>query len=240
LFGVQHYYQVLSLERGQVVLIPMEEGDPPTKKITQPLAGVTTAGQPIEIQVWQPGTPKPTGAVERRQTVRKGATGGRYSRHAWYYFRLPFGRSFLAAGLTLSLVILPLVIISTQEALRAVPPSMREASLGLGATTWQTTREVCLPAAVPGIMTGSILSMGRAIGEAAPLLVILGAAIAKNSGPKHLMDDAVTMPVLIYNWAGRQQEVYQELAAAAIIVLLVVLLIMNSLAIYLRQRLRQK
>lgn len=237
--GVDHYYQVLSLQRGQVVLIPRGDRTESSITVTEPMAAETPAGEPIEIAVWTPGTPKPVDPVVLRQTVKKGAKGGRYSKKQWYYFRLPFGRSFLAAGLTLSLVILPLVIIATQEALRSVPPSLREASQGLGATTWQTTREVCLPAALPGIMTGAILSMGRAIGEAAPVLVILGAAISKDSGPEHLMDDAVTMPVLIYNWAGRQQDVYQELAAAAIIVLLLILLIINSVAIYLRQRISQ-
>lgn len=239
LMGVEHYYQVLSLQRGQVVLIPKQKGDEKTITIDQPMPGVLPNGQPVQLEVWRPGTPKPTDPETLRRTVRQGAKGGLYSKQKWYYFRLPLGRSFLAAGMTLALVILPIVIIASQEALRSVPPSMREASLGLGATTWQTARDVCLPAAIPGIMTGSILAMGRAIGEAAPLLVILGATIAKNSGPENLMDDAVTMPVLIYNWAGRQQEAYQELAAAAIIVLLVVLLMMNSLAIYLRQRLRQ-
>ncbi|MEP0344692.1 PstA family ABC transporter permease, partial [Rhodopirellula bahusiensis] len=151
---------------------------------------------------------------------------------------LPFGKSFLAAGLTLSLVILPIVIIASQEALRGVAPSLREASFGLGSTKWQTVRHVSLPAAMPGIMTGAILAMGRAIGEAAPILVVLGAAVAKNSGPQNLMDNVVTMPVLIFNWAGRQQAAYQELAAAAIIVLLAVLLLMNSAAIYLRQKMR--
>ncbi len=234
--GVQHYYQVLSLERGQVVLIPQGDRSESTITVNEPLEAMLPSGEMVTLSLWEPGTPKPQSSELRQRTVKVGAKGGRYSRKQWYYFRLPFGRSFLAAGLTLALVILPVVIIASQEALRSVPPSMREASLGLGATTWQTTRNVCLPAAVPGIMTGAILSMGRAIGEAAPILVILGAAIAKNSGPKHLMDDAVTMPVLIYNWAGRQQEVYQELAAAAIIVLLVILLLINSLAIYLRQR----
>ncbi len=153
---------------------------------------------------------------------------------------MPLGQSFLAAGLTLALVILPIIIISSQEALRSVSPSLREASLGLGATTWQTTRNVTLPAALPGIMTGSILAMGRAIGEAAPILVILGATVAKNSGPHHLMDSVVTMPVLIFNWAGRQQDEFKELAAAAIIILLLVLLALNSVAIFMRHKLQQQ
>lgn len=139
----------------------------------------------------------------------------------------------------MALVILPIIIIASQESLRGVPPSLREASFGLGATTWQTVRDVSLPAALPGIMTGSILAMGRAIGEAAPILVVLGAAVAKSTGPQHLMDDAVTMPILIFNWAGRQQDEFKELSAAAIVILLIILLVMNSTAIYIRQKVQK-
>lgn len=239
LMGVQRFYQVLTLAgEGHTVLIPQTDLSQPKITINGPMAAVDTDGNAFEIDVWQPGTPKPTDPDIRRRTVRAGRVGGSYAKTHWNYFRLPFGRSFLAAGLTLSLVILPIVIIASQEALRSVAPSLREASYGLGATTWQTVRHVCLPAALPGILTGSILAMGRAIGEAAPVLVVLGATVAKNTGPNHLMDNVVTMPVLIFNWAGRQQATFQQLAAAAIIVLLVVLLLMNSVAIYLRQRMR--
>jgi len=241
LFGVRHYYQVLSLEPGQTVLIPRSDEDQPTIRVDEPMAGFDPAGNPIEIQVWdRQASPQPTDPLERRRTVRQGAVGGPYARHAWYYFRLPFGQSFVAAGLTLALVILPLIIIASQESLRSVSPSLREASLGMGATTWQTVRNVCLPAALPGILTGAILSLGRAIGEAAPVLVVLGAAVAKNSGPQNLMDSVVTMPVLIFNWAGRPQDIYQEISAAAIIVLLVVLLALNSLAIFIRGRMQTR
>jgi phosphate transport system permease protein len=240
LLGAQHYFQVLSLEPGQTVLIPRSDKSQSTFQVTAPLDGFDTLGNPIRIEVWdRQAGPRPTDPQQLRRTVKRGAIGGSYSRHAWYYFRLPFGRSFVAAGLTLALVILPLIIIAAQEALRSVSPSLREASLGMGATTWQTVRHVCLPAAMPGIMTGAILAMGRAIGEAAPVLVVLGAAVAKNEGPRNLMDSVVTMPVLIFNWAGRPQQVYQEIAAAAIIVLLVILLILNSLAIYVRQRMQR-
>lgn len=241
LWGVRHYYQVLSLEPGQTVLVPRTDPEQTTLRVLEPLAGMDPLGNAIQIRVWDPQTgPQPTDPAVRRLTVRKGAVGGPYSRRAWYYFRLPFGQSFVAAGLTLALVILPLIIIASQEALRSVPPSLREASLGMGATTWQTVRNVCLPAALPGILTGAILAMGRAIGEAAPVLVVLGAAVAKNSGPQNLMDSVVTMPVLIFNWAGRPQDVYQEIAAAAIIVLLAVLLGLNSLAIFLRGRIQTR
>lgn len=237
--GVTHYYQVLSLEPGQTVLVPKQNMAEKTIRIEEPMNGFDPAGNPIQIEVWDRKTsPKPTDKNVLRRTVKKGARGGTYAKREWYYFRLPFGKSFLAAGLTLALVILPVIIIASQESLRGVSPALREASLGLGATTWQTTRNVCLPAAIPGIMTGAILAMGRAIGEAAPILVVLGAAVAKNSGPQNLMDSVVTMPVLIFNWAGRPQEVYQELAAAAIIVLLIVLLILNSVAILVRQKMQ--
>lgn len=239
LMGVQHYYQLLSLDPTQTVLVPRPDMEQKTVKVEVPTAGFTALGEPIEIGVWTPGTPKPTDPEVRRKTVRKGAVGGAYAKHEWYYFRLPFGQSFLSAGLTLALVILPIIIIASQEALRSVSPSLREASLGLGATTWQTVWNVTLPAALPGIMTGSILAMGRAIGEAAPVLVVLGAAIAKNTGPQHLMDSVVTMPVLIYNWAGRQQDEFKELAAAAIVILLIVLLSLNLTAIIIRQKMQQ-
>lgn len=237
--GAKHYYQVLSLDLTQSILIRQTDLTKNEIKITEPIEGCDFTGDLFEIQVWEPGTPKPTDPDVKRRTVKMGAVGGTYTEHAWYYFRLPFGKSFLAAGLTLALVILPIIIISSQEALRGVSPSLRQASLGLGATTWQTTRNVTLPSALPGILTGAILAMGRAIGEAAPILVVLGAVVAKNTGPQHLMDNAVTMPILIYNWAGRPQDEFQQFSAAAIIVLLVVLLLLNSIAIYLRQRLQQ-
>lgn len=237
--GEQRYYQVMTLKMGQTVLVPQTDYEQTTIKITEPTDGLDAKGNPIQIAVWQPGTPKPQDPDVQRVTVKRGASGGTYSDRSWYFFRLPFGPSFLAAGLTLGLVVLPIVIISSQESLRAVSPALREASAGLGATTWQTTRQVSLPAALPGILTGVILAMGRAIGEAAPILVVLGAAIAKDSGPKHLMDDAVTMPLTIFYWAGKEQAVYQQLAAAGIIVLLVVLLLLNGVAIYLRQKMQQ-
>lgn len=239
LFGSQNYYQVLSLEPGQTVLIRQRDTTEKTIRVDQPSDGFDPSGRPISIRVWDPAeSSPPTDPQIRRRTVRRGAVGGSYSKRSWYFFRLPLGNSFLAAGLTLALVILPVIIIASQEALRSVSPSLREASLGLGATQWQTTRDVSLPAAIPGIMTGVILAMGRAVGEAAPVLVVLGTAVARNSGPQHLMDTVVTMPVLIFNWAGRPQAVYQELAAAAIIVLLMILLVLNSVAIYVRQRMQ--
>ncbi len=154
------------------------------------------------------------------------------------FFRLPFGSSVLAGGLTLMLVILPVVIISTQEALRAVPSSLRAGAFALGATRWQTVWGITLPAAIPGIMTGAILSMSRAIGESAPILVLGGLLLVFNT-PKNLMSDFAILPLQIYNWAGRPQEAFHALAASAIIVQLVVLLLFNGLAVLIRQRLQK-
>jgi phosphate transport system permease protein len=152
---------------------------------------------------------------------------------------MQMGRSLLAGVLTMGLLILPVVVISSREAIRAVPPSLREAAYGVGATKWQVVRSHVLPSAFPGIMTGVILSMSRAIGETAPLLVVGGASqvLFRPSGP---LDPFMVMPLQIYNWTGRPQEEFEHLAAAAIIVLMVILLIMNSVAIGLRQHFSKK
>lgn len=147
-----------------------------------------------------------------------------------------FGRSLLSGALTMSLLILPVIIIASREALKTVPDSLRYAALALGATKWQMVRGHVLPASLPGIMTGVILALSRAIGETAPLLII-GAVGFVPFNPKGPMDEAFTvMPIQIYNWASRPQESFHHLAATGIIVLLVVLLAMNSIAIYLRNR----
>jgi phosphate transport system permease protein len=153
----------------------------------------------------------------------------------WYYLRVPFGSSVLTGGLTLMLVVLPVVIISAQEALRAVPNSLRQGALALGCTRWQMVRHMTLPAAVPGMMTGTILAMSRAIGEAAPILIIAGIVYITFT-PEHLMDDFTVLPMQIYNWAGRPQEDFHRVAAAAIVVLLTVLLSFNAVAVLIRYR----
>jgi len=153
---------------------------------------------------------------------------------SFFYFRLPLGGSVLAGGLTLMLVILPIIIIACREALRAVPSSLREGSLALGATRWQSVRRMVLPAAIPGIMTGCILAVSRAIGEAAPLLVV-GGLLVVFAVPQNLMDDFSAMPLQIFNWAGRPQEDFHRLAASGILVLLMVLVAFNMLAIVIRQ-----
>ncbi len=150
-----------------------------------------------------------------------------------------FGRSVIAGAATMSLLILPTVIIATQEALRAVPFSLREASFGLGATQWQTIRFQVLPAAFSGIMTGIILALSRAMGETAPLITI-GALTYIAFVPRGPTDSFTALPIQIFNWVSRPQPAFHEAAAAAIIVLLAVLLVMNSLAVYLRHRQRQR
>ena len=155
-----------------------------------------------------------------------------------FFLRLPFGSSVLAGGLTLMLVILPVVIISTQEALRAVPSSLRAGALALGATRWQTVWGMTLPAAIPGIMTGAILAMSRAIGESAPLLVLGGLLLVFNT-PTNLMSDFAILPLQIFNWAGRPQDSFHAIAASAIIVQLAVLLAFNGIAVLIRQKLQK-
>lgn len=154
---------------------------------------------------------------------------------SFFYFKVPFGYSALTGGLTLMLVILPVVIISSQESLRAVPKSLRQGSRALGATQWLTVSRIVLPSAVPGVITGSILAMSRAIGEAAPLLMA-GAALFLMFTPLNVMDPYSAMPLQIFNWAGRPQAEFREVAATGIIVLLAVLLVFNGTATFIRAR----
>jgi phosphate transport system permease protein len=152
---------------------------------------------------------------------------------------LGLGRTLLAGGLTLTLLVLPIVIISGREAIRAVPNSIRQASLALGATKWQTVSRQVLPAAIPGMATGTILGLSRAIGETAPL-ILLGALTFVTFNPDGLTSQFTALPIQIFNWISRPQAEFKVLAAAAIVVLLVVLLVMNSLAIWLRNRYYQR
>jgi phosphate transport system permease protein len=144
-------------------------------------------------------------------------------------------QSVLAGSMTISLLILPVIIISTREALRSVPNTIRQAAFALGATRWQTTYAHVLPAALPGILTGIILALSRAIGETAPL-VMIGALTYVAFTPEGPMDDFTALPIQIFNWASRPQKEFHELAAAGILVLLVALLLMNSIAVYIRHR----
>lgn len=144
-------------------------------------------------------------------------------------------RSLISGALTMSLLILPTIIIASREAIRTVPQSIRYAALSLGATRWQTTWSHVLPASFPGIMTGVILALSRAIGETAPLIMI-GALSFVAFLPQGPMDSFTALPIQIYNWVSRPQPEFHELAAAGIIVLLVVLLLMNAAAIYIRNK----
>jgi phosphate transport system permease protein len=153
---------------------------------------------------------------------------------------LDFGFILFSGSMTLALLVLPTLIIASREAIRAVPPSIREGALALGATEWQTIRRQVLPAAFPGVLTGVILSISRAIGEAAPLL-LLGAATFVTFNPQPFDDTGWTaLPVQIFQYAARPQPEIRELAAAGIILMLAVLLLMNSTAIWLRNRYEQR
>jgi phosphate transport system permease protein len=152
---------------------------------------------------------------------------------------LDLGFIALAGALTLSLLVLPTVIIAAREAIRAVPPSIREGSLALGATQWQTIRRQVLPASIPGIATGVILALSRAIGETAPLIVV-GAAAFVAFNPRGPFDTFTALPIQIFDWISRPQPEFQVLAAAGIIVLLAMLLVMNYAAITLRNRYERK
>lgn len=160
------------------------------------------------------------------------------SKETFFYFSIPLGAGVLSGGLTLMLVVLPIVIVSSQEALRSVPRSLRAGSLALGATEWQTVWNITLPSSVPMIMTGCILAMSRAIGEAAPILV-LGVPLFLRQTPTNLMSDFTVLPLQVFDWAGRPQAEFHDLAAAGIIVLLAVLLSFNALAVAIRQRLQK-
>ncbi len=152
---------------------------------------------------------------------------------------LGFGQTVLTASLTLSLLVLPIVIIASREAIRAVPNSIRDGSYALGATKWQTVRRQVLPAAVPGMATGSILALSRAIGEAAPLL-LLGGLTFISFNPTGVQSPFTVMPIQIFNWTSQSREEFKILAAAAIVVLLVILLAMNSIAIWLRNKYQRR
>lgn len=145
------------------------------------------------------------------------------------------GRSVLAGALTLVLLILPIIIVSAREALRAVPDSIRQGSLAVGATKLQTVSKLTLPAALPGIMTGMILGLSRAIGETAPLIT-LGALTYVNFVPNDPLDRFTAIPIQVFNWVSRPQSEFQQTAAAGIILLLGLLLAMNAVAIYVRNR----
>jgi len=151
---------------------------------------------------------------------------------------LGLGRSLIAGACTMALLVLPIVIMSSREALRTVPLSIREGAYALGATRWQTVRQVVLPLAFPGILTGAILSVSRAIGEAAPLIVV-GALAFITFLPDGIDSPFTVLPIQIFNWVSRPQQAFLDNAAAGIVVLLVTMLLLNGLAIYFRNRLQK-
>ncbi len=151
--------------------------------------------------------------------------------------RGPLGLGFVAAAgsLTIAMLVLPTVILASREAIRAVPPSIEEGSLALGATKWQAVRRQVLPAAIPGILTGVILAVARAIGEAAPLLLV-GAVTFVTFNPSLFEGGYSTLPVMVYQYSNRPQQEFRDLAAAGVLIMLILVLGMNSVAVWLRDR----
>ncbi|TCP69360.1 phosphate ABC transporter permease PstA [Baia soyae] len=152
---------------------------------------------------------------------------------------LMLGQAVLAGVFTMSLLVLPIIVVSSQEAIRSVPQHMRNASYALGASKWQTISRVVIPTALPNILTGVILALSRAIGETAPLVVV-GALTFVSFVPASPMDPFTVLPIQIFNWTSRPQDDFRAVAAAGIIVLLVVLLTMNLLAVYLRNKYQKR
>jgi phosphate transport system permease protein len=155
------------------------------------------------------------------------------------------GRTVLAGSLTMTLLILPIIIVATREALRAVPDSLRQAGMALGATRWQVVREQVFPLAFPGMLTGTILALSRAIGETAPLITVGALTYIAFLPPvwpiwEGLRTPFTVMPIQIFNWVSRPQEEFHSVAATGIIILMVVLLLMNSIAIFLRNKFQKK
>jgi phosphate transport system permease protein len=232
--GVAYFDQFLTLN-DSVLICPVSSASAPDTLPRDGLECRDSQGRPVRMRVLALGQPVPRSEALQAVTVRPQETPGRTAQQAWYHFRLPFGRSVLAGALTLMLVILPVVILSSQEAFRAVPPSLREAALGMGATPWQAVWKVTLPTAVPGIMTGAILAMSRAVGEAAPIMMISGIVFITRA-PSNLMSVFTVLSLQIYDWAGRHEADFHRISAAAIIVLLALLLVFNLVAIIVRQR----
>ena len=234
--GVEYKYQSDTLS-GDVFQFQPAATTESRFTINEPV-DVTMNGESVQLNVLDKSADRPTDPDLLARSVWAGKVASRFPVKQPWYFRLPFGKSVLAAGLTLALVILPIVIIASQEALRAVPDSLREAGFGMGATRWQVVRSVVMPSATPGIMTGAILSMSRAVGEAAPVLAVMGGVLEYNM--TNLMDKTPVLPVTIFKWAGHSNAGYENASAAAIIVLLGLLLLMNSVAVLIRYRFEKR
>jgi phosphate transport system permease protein len=232
--GIRYFDQFLTID-DSVLRVPVTALNSPETKPTSGLSCYDAQGKQVTMSVLERGANSSSIASSPSLTVRWSETPGRASHQSWYHFRLPFGRSVLAGSLTLMLVILPVIILASQEAFRSVPPSLREAALGMGATPCQAVWRITLPAATPGIMTGTILAMSRAIGEAAPIMMISGIVFITRA-PSNLMSVFTVLSLQIYDWAGRHEAAFHRISAAAILVLLTLLLLFNAVAIYVRQR----
>ncbi len=236
--GVTYYDQFFT-EEESVVYVAVDGSDAPATQLNADLRFLDENYRPTEVTIIPAKGRVPRDLEEGVHVLRENSEPGRFRDERWYYIRLPLGKGMLTGGLTLMLVVLPIVIISSQEAIRSVPSSLREGALGLGATPLQVVWNVTLPSAVPGIMTGSILAMSRAIGEAAPILIVGGAAFLSRS-PNNLMADYTVMPLQIYTWTSYPNKAFNLLAAAGIIILLAILLTFNALAVYIRYRAQRK
>ena len=234
--GVRYYDQFYS-EGERSILVPVSSSDSPVSKPSKGMPALDSELNSVEVFVFGLDGPSPTEA-QLPYAIMDDSEPGRITKKSWYYFSLPLGRGVLTGALTLMLVVLPVIIISSQEALRAVPSSLRAGAMGLGATSWQVVWNVTLPAALPGIMTGAILAMSRAIGETAPILIIAGIVYISRA-PQHLMDDFTVMPLQVYNWIGRPQPEFHGIAAAGIILLLIILLSFNAIAVLIRHKLQK-
>jgi phosphate transport system permease protein len=224
------YYDVVYDVTGTGLRAEVERDDPPIELKSGLVLEDQDTGEQVSLQVVQAPSANP-----RRGEIRANARVTRSEDRSWYYAQLPLGRGVLAGGLTLMLVVLPIIIISAQEALRAVPDSLRQGTLALGSSKWQMIWKMTLPTAVPGIMTGSILAISRAMGEAAPLLILSGVVYITFT-PSNLMDSFSAMPLQIFNWASRPQEDFHSVAASGILTLLIVLLSFNAIAVIVRQK----
>ncbi|MEM7783397.1 MAG: ABC transporter permease subunit [Planctomycetota bacterium] len=232
---------------GREVTFPAERSYGQFSKILEPIDVTGSDGETFQLNVISKRDPLPTDPEIKNRTVvadspdpKRRSSASIFRETNWFHFHLPFSKSVLSAGLTLALVILPIIIIASQEAIRGVPQTLREAAYGMGATRWQVVRSTVLPSATPGIMTGAILAMSRAIGEAAPLLAVMGGVLGTTLQLSSLMDKTPVLPVTIFKWAGDVNDGYENLSAAAIIILLVILLLMNSVAIWIRYRYEKK
>jgi phosphate transport system permease protein len=241
--GIRYFGQMYNADRTALLFIPADDA---TSAALPPAEGTTALlndkrnGPTVAIHVVERRSDVPSDPELRGRTVIAGRKPGVTTDASWWYVRFPFGRSILAGSLTLMLVVLPVVIVASQEALRAVPYSLREGAFGMGATRWQTVWSVTLPSAMPGMMTGSILAMGRAIGEAAPLLILSGTVFISYY-PGNLMDQFSALPLMVHDWTSRPfNQGFLPLAAGAILTLLALLLVMNSVAIFVRWRFQRR